>query len=225
MILAIPDVLTGDTLIQARLLLETADWQDGRLTAGHQAQRVKNNRQIPDQHPAGQQVGQCILQALSQNPVFLSAALPLHILPPRFNRYSGGEHYGTHTDAAIFSTPEGQRIRSDLSCTLFFSNPDEYDGGELVIDDTYGSQRIKLPAGHLILYPSTSLHHVTPVTRGSRLCAFFWVQSLVRDDAQRSLLLNLDIATQEMLRDHPEHPSGTRLTGVYHNLLRRWSNT
>lgn len=153
----------------------------------------------------------------------MSAALPLHILPPFFNRYSGGQHFGTHVDGSIRQLPNGQRIRTDLSATLFFAGPEEYDGGELCVEDTYGVKKVKLPPGHLILYPATSLHHVTPVTRGTRLCAFFWLQSMVRDDGRRSLLFDLDLAIQRLSADHPDHPSAVQLTGVYHNLLRQWA--
>lgn len=223
MLLAIPDVLSPSQVAEARRLLEGAEWVDGRATAGHQGARVKDNMQLPADSPAGQQVGRMILQALGNNPLFMSAALPLHVLPPMFNRYSGGQTFGTHVDGSIRSLPNGQRIRTDLSCTLFFANPDEYDGGELVVEDTYGSKSVKLPAGHLILYPSTSLHQVTPVTRGTRLCSFFWLQSMVREDNRRSLLFDMDVAIQRLSAENPLHPSVVSLTGVYHNLLRDWA--
>lgn len=226
MILDIPDVLSADALVEARRLLDSADWVDGRATAGHQGARVKANRQIPIDHPSGRQVGEMILGALHRNPLFLSAALPLHILPPMFNRYTGGEQFGTHVDGSIRTHPgTGQRIRTDLSCTLFFAGPDDYDGGELVVEDTYGAKSVKLPAGHMILYPSTSLHHVKPVTRGERLCAFFWLQSLIRDDGHRSLLFDMDIGIQRIAAESPDHPGVVQLTGVYHNLLRQWAET
>lgn len=224
MLLAIPDVLTPVQLAEARTALASADWVDGRATAGHQGARVKDNQQIPVDHPVARQVGDLILKALRQNPLFLSAALPLHFLPPMFNRYSGGQTFGTHVDGSIRTIPgTQQRIRTDLSCTLFFANPEEYDGGELIIEDTYGSKSVKLPAGHLILYPSTSLHQVTPVTRGTRLCSFFWLQSMIRDDGQRSLLFDMDVAIQRLGAENPTHPSVVQLTGVYHNLLRQWA--
>ncbi len=223
MLISIPDVLTAEQVAQARQVLEAADWVDGRVTAGHQGARVKDNQQIPAEHPAARQVGEVILRALGQNPLFMSAALPLHVMPPFFNRYSGGQHFGTHVDGAIRSLPNGQRIRTDLSATLFFAAPDEYDGGELCVEDAYGVKKVKLPPGHLILYPATSLHHVTPVTRGTRLCAFFWLQSMVRDDGQRSLLFDLDLAIQRLTADHPDHPSVVQTTNVYHNLLRQWA--
>lgn len=225
MILAIPDVLTAEQVADARSQLEAAEWVDGRITAGHQGARVKDNEQLPPGSPAAERVGGLILQALSVNPLFMSAALPLHVLPPMFNRYSAGQTFGTHVDGSIRSLPNGQRIRTDLSCTLFFAGPDEYEGGELVIEDTYGCKSVKLPPGHMILYPSTSLHRVTPVTRGARLCSFFWLQSLVREDSRRSLLFDMDIAIQHLGSENPLHPSVVSLTGVYHNLLREWAQT
>jgi len=223
MLLAIPNVLTPEQVAESRRVLEAAVWVDGRVTAGHQGARVKDNLQLPVDSPAAQQVGQVILQALGGNPLFMSAALPLHVLPPLFNRYSSGQTFGTHVDGSIRSLPNGQRIRTDLSCTLFFAEPDEYEGGELVIEDTYGSKAVKLPAGHLILYPSTSLHQVSPVTRGTRLCSFFWLQSMVRSDTQRALLFDMDIAIQRLGAENALHPSVVSLTGVYHNLLRQWA--
>jgi PKHD-type hydroxylase len=210
MLIAIPNVLTAEQVVQARQTLGSAEWIDGLVTAGHQGARVKDNLQIPASHPAARQVGEMIVQALNRSPLFIAAALPLHILPPMFNRYSGGQTFGTHVDGSIRSLPNGQRIRTDLSATLFLADPDEYDGGELVVEDTYGAKSVKLPAGQMILYPSTSLHHVTPVTRGTRLCSFFWIQSMIRDDGQRSLLFDLDVGL-------------VQITGVYHNLLRQWA--
>jgi PKHD-type hydroxylase len=224
MLLSIPEVLTADQVRQARELLDKAEWIDGRDTAGHQGARVKNNEQLPLNHPAARQVGEMILQSLGRNPLFMSAALPLHILPPMFNRYSGGQTFGTHVDGAIRAVPgTSHRIRTDLSATLFFAPPEEYDGGELCVEDAYGVKSVKLPPGHMVLYPGTSLHHVKPVTRGTRLCSFFWIQSMIRDDGQRSILFDLDLAIQRLSRDHPEHPSAVQLTGVYHNLLRQWA--
>lgn len=223
MLIAIPDVLNPAQVAEARHLLEAAEWIDGRVTAGHQGARVKDNMQLAHDSPAGQQVGRMILQALNANPLFMSAALPLHVLPPYFNRYTGGQTFGTHVDGSIRSMPNGQRIRTDLSCTLFFTGPDEYDGGELVVEDTYGSKAVKLAAGHMILYPSTSLHRVTPVTRGTRLCSFFWLQSMVRQDSRRALLFDMDIAIQQLGAENALHPSVVSLTGVYHNLLREWA--
>jgi PKHD-type hydroxylase len=224
MILCIPDVLTPEQTSEARALLESADWVDGKTTAGYQASQVKDNLQLSAMHPIARQIGETIVKALTANPLFMSAALPLHFLPPMFNRYSGGQQFGTHVDGAIRQVPGGgKRIRTDLSCTLFFANPNEYDGGELHIEDTYGSKSVKLPTGHLVLYPSTSLHRVTPVTRGTRLCSFFWLQSLIRDDQRRSMMFDMDMAIQRLAVDTPNHPSLVSLTGVYHNLLRQWS--
>ena len=224
MLLALPNVLTSAQVAEARSILEAAEWVDGKVSAGHQGARVKDNMQLPAESPAARQVGAMITKALGANPLFMSAALPLHILPPMFNRYSGGQTFGTHVDGSIRTVPgTNHRLRTDLSCTLFFAGPEEYDGGELIIEDTYGSKSVKLPAGHMILYPSTSLHQVTPVTRGTRLCSFFWLQSMIRDNAQRSLLFDMDVAIQRLGAENATHPSVIQLTGVYHNLLRQWA--
>jgi PKHD-type hydroxylase len=220
MLLAVPNVLTPEQTKQGRALLDGAEWVDGRVTAGHQSALTKQNSQIPEGHPVAQQVGEMILQALGRNPLFRSAALPLRVFPPLFNRYAGGQTFGTHVDNAIRTHgASGQRIRTDLSCTLFFSEPDEYDGGELVVEDTYGSKSVKLAAGSMVLYPSTSLHHVTAVTRGARVSSFFWLQSMVRSDEQRALLFDLDNSIQML---EPGSAPAVKLTGVYHNLLRQW---
>ena len=224
MLLQIPDVLTADEVAHCLRTLDQTEWVDGNVTTGHQSARAKDNMQLPEGSPAAQELGDLILTALQHNPLFMAAALPLRVFPPLFNRYQGGQSFGTHVDNAIrqvAGTPH--RIRTDLSATLFFTGPTEYDGGELVIEDTYGTQQIKLPPGHMVLYPSTSLHHVRPVTRGARICSFFWLQSMIRDDGQRTLLFDLDIATQRISQDAPDHPSAIQLTGVYHNLLRRWA--
>jgi PKHD-type hydroxylase len=228
MLLRIPDILTADQVVHARQILDKAEWVDGRVTAGHQSAQAKDNMQILEGSPEWLELGDMILKALGQNPLFLSAALPLHVFPPLFNRYSGGQSFGTHVDNAIRQVPGSpHRIRTDISATLFFAEPDEYDGGELSIEDTYGVHRIKLPAGHMVLYPATSLHHVTPVTRGARISSFFWIQSMLRDDGQRSLLFDLDLAIQRLGRDLPGQPvaaqTAVQLTGVYHNLLRQWA--
>jgi PKHD-type hydroxylase len=224
MVLAIPNVLSSAQLDEIRRLLAAAEWVDGRVTTGHQSARAKDNEQVPATHPAAVQAGGTILKSLGQNSTFLSAALPLHILPPMFNRYTGGQQFGLHVDGSIRTVPgNGQRLRTDLSCTLFLSGPEDYDGGELVIEDTYGTKSVKLPAGHMIVYPSTSLHHVTPVTRGARLCSFFWLQSMIRDNGQRALLFDLDVGIQRLAADRPDHPGIIQLTGVYHNLLRQWA--
>lgn len=224
MLLAIPEVLTADQVKEARQILDAAQWVDGKVTAGHQSARAKNNSQLPEDSPAARQLGEMILNALGQNALFISAALPSKVFPPLFNRYSGGQDFGTHVDNAIRQVPgTGHRIRTDLSATLFFSDPQDYDGGDLIVEDTYGVHGVKLPAGHMVLYPSTSLHHVKAVTRGARVASFFWIQSMIRDDAERTLLFDLDVAIQRVNRDLPEHPSSVQLTGVYHNLLRRWA--
>jgi len=225
MLLPIPDVLTADQVLRARQLLDQADWVDGRVTAGHQSARTKDNMQLPEGSPAARELGAMVLAALEQNPLFIAAALPTRVFPPLFNRYQGGQAFGTHVDNAIRQvTGTPHRIRTDLSATLFFTSPEEYDGGELVVEDTYGTHSIKLPAGHLILYPSTSLHHVRPVTRGARLASFFWIQSMIRDDSERTLLFDLDVAIQRLNGELSGHPSTVQLTGVYHNLLRRWAD-
>jgi PKHD-type hydroxylase len=222
MLLSIPDILNPAQLVQARHLLDQADWIDGRVTAGHQSSRTKDNQQLPEGSPAARDLGALILSSLEQNALFISAALPARVFPPLFNRYQGGQSFGTHVDNAIRQvTGTPHRIRTDLSATLFFASPDEYDGGDLVVEDTFGTHSVKLPAGHMILYPSTSLHHVRPVTRGARVASFFWIQSLIRDDGQRTLLFDLDVAIQRLNTDHP---SAVQLTGVYHNLLRRWAD-
>lgn len=226
MLLVIPDLLSPEQTRQCRDALARADWVDGRGTAGHAALKAKHNLQLAADHPLARQLGDLILEALTANPVFMSAALPLRVLPPRFNRYEGGGNYGFHIDNSVMNVPGAAlRIRTDISSTLFFSDPDEYDGGELVIQDTYGEQRIKLPAGHLVVYPGTSLHQVTPVTRGARLASFFWTQSLVRDDAQRSLLYQMDRAIQSLTAKGGSDDEVSTLIGVYHNLLRQWSET
>jgi PKHD-type hydroxylase len=224
MLLHIPDVLTAEQAAHARAVLDGAEWVDGRVTAGHQSARTKDNQQLPESSPAARQIGDVILNALQQNPLFITAALPLRVFPPLFNRYQGGQSFGTHVDNAIRQvTGTSHRIRTDLSCTLFLSAPEEYEGGELVVEDTYGVHSVKLPPGHLVLYPSTSLHHVRPVTQGARVSSFFWLQSMVRDDGQRTLLFDLDAAIRRLNQDMPDHPSAVQLTGIYHNLLRRWA--
>lgn len=224
MLLPIPDVLNSEQVAHARQLLEQAEWVDGRVTAGHQSSRTKDNVQIPEDHPVARQLGDVILNALGQNALFISAALPGRVFPPLFNRYSGGQSFGTHVDNAIRGiTGTPHRIRTDLSATLFFAQPDEYDGGELIVEDTYGTHSVKLPAGHMILYPATSLHHVRPVTRGARVSSFFWIQSMIREDGRRTILFDLDMAIQRLNQDAPDHPSAVQFTGIYHNLLRQWA--
>jgi PKHD-type hydroxylase len=223
-LLSIPDVLTPEQVAQARQILDQAEWVDGRVTAGHQSSRAKDNMQIPEDHPAARTVGDMILNALGQNALFISAALPQRVFPPLFNRYTGGQSFGVHVDNAIRQvTGTAHRIRTDLSATLFLAQPDEYDGGELVVEDTYGTHSVKLAAGHMILYPSTSLHHVRPVTRGARISSFFWIQSMIREDAERTLLFDLDAAIQRVNKQLPSDASSVQLTGIYHNLVRRWA--
>jgi PKHD-type hydroxylase len=225
MLLQIPDVLSPEEVTAFRQKLDAANWVDGRVTAGYQSARVKQNEQLAESHPVARELGGTILAALQRQPLFVSAALPFRVFPPLFNRYQGGHSFGNHVDNAIRQVPEtGHRIRTDLSATLFLSGPDEYDGGELLVEDTYGVHSVKLPAGHLVLYPSTSLHNVRPVTRGARVASFFWIQSLVRDDGERTLLFDLDTAIQRLNRDSPDHPSAVQLTAVYHNLLRKWAD-
>ena len=225
MLITIPDVLNATELAEARQILDKAEWADGKVTAGYQSAKAKDNMQIPEGNPAAQQLGRTILSALGRNPLFITAALPRQIFPPLFNRYSGGQSFGTHVDNAIRQVPGTPlRIRTDISATLFFAGPEEYDGGELCVEDTYGLHKVKLPAGHMVLYPATSLHHVRPVTRGARICSFFWIQSMVRDSDQRSILFDLDLGIQRLNRESPDNPAAVQFTGVYHNLLRQWAD-
>lgn len=222
----ISNVLNPEQLQQIREQLEQAAWQDGKLSAGHEALKAKNNLQLDEKQPIAQQLSEFILQLLSSNAQFMATALPLKVFPPRFNRYEGGGTYGNHIDSAVLSvanTPH--RVRGDISATLFLSEPEEYDGGELVIQDSYGEHRVKLPAGHMVLYPSSSLHRVTPVERGCRLASFFWVQSMVREDHLRSILFDLDQAIQGISTESPSSQQIPKLLGVYHNLLRNWAET
>jgi PKHD-type hydroxylase len=223
MLVQIPDVLSPAQVAEARAALERCQWVDGRVTAGPQSAKVKYNLQLQETDPVAEQIGDVILSALQRNPLFMSAALPLKVFPPLFNRYEGGGSFGSHVDNAVRQLTTGQRIRTDLSATLFFSAPEEYTGGELLIEDRFGVHAVKLPAGHLVLYPSSSLHNVRPVTEGARICSFFWIQSMIRDDGARTVLFDLDSAIQRLGRDVPDHPSTLQLTGVYHNLVRRWA--
>src|SRR5690625_375982 len=224
MLIVISGLLTPDEVRQCRLALLEAQWEDGLNTAGYLAVEVKKNQQLPLDNPVGKELGAQIMRRLAAHPQFIAAALPARILPPRFNRYEGGETYGNHIDNAIFNIPgTEQRIRSDVSSTLFLSAPDEYDGGELVIEDTYGSQEIKLAAGDLVVYPGTSLHRVNPVTRGLRLGAFFWTQSMVRSAQHRAMLWELDQSIQRLAQQEVAAAELARLSGVYHNLIREWA--
>ena len=227
MLLRVPNVLDAAQVREMRARLDAAGdaWVDGRATAGHQGAQVKRNRQIAEGTPIARELGDRIVGALERNPLFLSAALPARIYPPMFNRYEDAQTFGAHVDGGVRLLPgTGLQIRTDLAATLFLAEPDAYDGGELVVQEAFGAQRVKLPAGDMLLYPATSVHEVTPVTRGARVASFFWVQSLVRDDAQRALLFDLDMAIVRLTRDVPgDHASLVALTGTYHNLLRMWA--
>ncbi|WP_374389430.1 Fe2+-dependent dioxygenase [Sandaracinobacter sp.] len=225
MLIAIPDVLSADEVAQFRRVMAGAQWVDGNTTSGAQAAMAKSNLQLPEDGAAARDLSQRVLAALSRTPAFIAAALPAKVFPPLFNRYRVGEAFGTHVDNAIRSRPGTEfRIRTDLSATLFLAGPDEYDGGELVIEGQFGEQRVKLPAGHMVLYPSSSLHRVTPVTRGERIASFMWLQSMVRDDSARRSLYELDVSIQKLTaRLGLDDPEVVALTGLYHNLLRRWA--
>ncbi len=226
MMLHVPEVLSREQVSALRLALDQADWTDGRATVGPQGAQVKNNRQLPETSTLALELGNTVLAALAVNALYFSAALPLRTVPPLFNCYAGGEHYGAHIDGAVRKVPGSPLpLRTDLSCTLFLSEPDEYDGGELIINDTYGVHEVKLPAGDLILYPSSSVHKVEPVTRGSRVCSFFWLQSMVRDDARRVMLFELDQNIQRLRATLGDSEEVVGLTGHYHNLLRMWAET
>jgi PKHD-type hydroxylase len=223
MMLHIPEVLTPQQVVEMRTRLDQTDWVDGRETVGQQGAQVKRNRQLPELSPIGKELGEIILKALTKNLQFISAALPYRYVPPLFNRYEGGEHYGDHIDGAIRSIPgTNLSLRTDLSCTLFLCEPEEYEGGELIVADTYGEHEVKLPAGDLILYPSSSLHKVEPVTRGARVCSFFWIQSMVADDGRRTMLYELDQNIQTLREKLGDTEEVVGLTGHYHNLLRQW---
>ncbi len=227
MLLSIPDVLTPEQVLHCRRRLQQAGWADGRITAGHQSAKAKDNLQLPEDSEVARELGALVRDAAQANSTFFSAALPQRIYPPLFNCYRDGQSFGFHVDNAVRYDRSGgsaRPVRTDLSATLFLSDPQDYDGGELVIEDTYGTQQVKLPAGHLVLYPGTSLHRVTPVTRGARLASFFWIQSMLREDSQRRLMFELDVSIRRLTRDLPEHPSLVQLTGIYHNLLRRWAD-
>jgi PKHD-type hydroxylase len=225
MLVHIPEVLSAEQVAHARRVLEAAAWADGRGTAGQQAAQAKHNLQIPEGAPAAREIGEMILRALGRSELFNAAALPLRVLPPLFNRYDAGMKFDAHVDGAIRAVPgTGMRMRADISSTLFLSDPADYDGGELVVEDSYGSHTVKLPAGDLVLYPATSLHRVTPVTRGSRWASFFWTQSMVKDDGQRSLMYDLDVAIRQIRQSlGDDHRGVVAATSCYHNLLRRWA--
>jgi PKHD-type hydroxylase len=229
MLITIEKVLTPEQVVAARQKLLTAEWVDGRVTAGYQAQEVKRNAQISESSPVAKELGDLVLAGLARSPQFMAAALPLRVFPPMFNSYAGGQTFGTHVDTAIRQLAStGQRIRTDLSATLFLTAPEDYDGGELIVEDVYGEKSVKLPTGDMVLYPATSLHRVEPVTRGNRISSFFWIQSMIRQDAQRTLLFELDQSIQRLARSERAgetdiKQTSVQLTGVYHNLLRQWA--
>ena len=230
MLLHVPEILGKHEVADFRNRLDAASWVDGRETVGAQGARVKRNRQLPDASPEREQLGQRVLAALAASPLYFAAVLPLRTLPPRFNCYEGGGTYGFHVDGSVMALRAGagngvEQLRSDIACTLFLSEPEEYDGGELVVSDTYGEHEVKLPAGDLIVYPANSLHTVQPVTRGARLASFFWVQSMVRDETCRRLLFDMDTAIQTLTREGADEQAVLSLTSAYHNLLRRWAET
>lgn len=225
MLVQIPEVLTAAELEEVRRIVTAAEWVDGNVTSGAQAALAKRNRQLPEDSPAAIRAGRIVLDALGRNPLFVAAALPAKVWPPLFNRYAGGERFGLHVDNAVRVKRGGvERLRSDVSGTLFLSDPESYDGGELTIEDSYGAHMVKLAAGDLVLYPASSLHHVTPVTSGERIASFFWVQSMVRDELQRRVLFDLDVSVQRLAGEFGRaHASVVALTGTYHNLLRMWA--
>jgi PKHD-type hydroxylase len=227
MLLQIPEVLSADSVQQVRAILATAQWADGRITAGSQSAQVKNNLQLPEDSRAAREARSIVLEALQRNALFFTAALPKAIFPPLFNRYEGAANaFGNHVDNAVRTVAAtGARIRTDVSATLFLSEPSEYDGGELVIEDTFGTQTVKLPAGHLVLYPASSLHRVEAVTRGARIASFLWVQSMVREPERRRLLFEMDMAILALRTQYGEIPAAVSLTGSYHNLLRMWAES
>lgn len=224
MMVHVPGVLTPEQVARCREVMQKAEWVDGRVTAGHQSAKTKNNLQLPEDAPEACELGNMVIEALGRSSLFMSAVLPKQVFPPLFNRYDAGMTFGAHVDNAVRGhAASGARIRTDVSSTLFISAPEDYDGGELVVEDTYGRHSAKLPAGDMIVYPATSLHHVTPITRGSRIASFFWTQSMIRDEAQRALLFDLDMSIMRLGNDHPQHKSVVSLTAVYHNLLRQWA--
>lgn len=225
MILHIPNVLSADEVAEFRRRLDGVDWTDGRETVGAQGAKVKRNEQLPDTSAVKEQLGKAVLAALKRSPLFFAGALPRKILPPRFNRYAGGGEYGFHVDGGVMNLDEREFLRSDVSCTLFLNDPAEYEGGRLIISDTYGEHAAALPAGDAIIYPSSSLHKVEPVSQGARIASFFWIQSLVRDDSQRRMLFELDTSIQKLTAEGADEGAVLQLTCVYHNLLRLWSDT
>ena len=225
MLLQIPQVLAADEAARFRARIEAAPWVDGNVTSGHQAAQAKYNEQVPEESPVARELGEAIIAALGRNQLFFSAALPKQVYPPLFNRYTGGMNFGNHVDGAIrVHAPTARRMRADISATLFLTAPEDYDGGELLVEDTYGVHSVKLAPGDVVLYPATSLHRVAPVTRGTRVSSFFWIESMVRDDARRALLFDMDMAILRLSRDAPGNAALISLTGCYHNLLRMWAD-
>jgi PKHD-type hydroxylase len=227
MMLAVPDLLDKEGVARVRAIVDAGEWANGNATSGHQSALAKRNRQLPEDSAAAREAGRLVLDALARSPLFIAAALPLKIFPPLFNRYEGGDAFGTHIDNAVrIHRASDFRVRSDLSATLFLEAPDAYEGGELVVEDNLGVHATKLPAGHLLLYPASSLHRVEPVSEGARVASFFWIQSMVRDDAARTLLFDLDQSIQRLAADRGHDDREViRLTGIYHNLLRRWADS
>ena len=227
MMIAIPDLLASEEVARVRAIIDAGDWRDGNATSGPQSALAKRNCQLPEDSVEAREAGRIILEALGRSPLFIAAALPLKIFPPLFNRYQGGEAFGTHVDNAVRIHRSSEfRVRTDLSATLFLEDPGAYEGGELVVEDNLGVHSARLPAGHLLLYPSSSLHRVEPVTRGARIASFFWIQSMVRDDSARTILFDLDQSIQSVAEEKVQgDPNVVRLTGIYHNLLRRWADT
>ena len=224
MLVRIPSVLSAEQVAQFRKRMDVARWVDGNVTSGHQSAQAKYNEQLPEESSEARELGELVLQALARSPLFFSAALPKQVFPPLFNRYGPGMNFGSHVDSAIRNHPvQPVRVRTDLSATLFLAAPEEYDGGELLIEDTYGTQSVKLPAGDMVLYPATSLHKVAPIARGRRVASFFWIQSMVRDNTQRALLFDLDMAIIRLTQEAPKSAALVSLTGTYHNLLRMWA--
>jgi PKHD-type hydroxylase len=225
MLLQIPNVLSAEQAAQLRARVAAAQWVDGNATAGHQSAQVKNNEQLPEESPVAREAGERVAAALSRNQLFFSAALPRQVYPPLFNRYTGNMCFGNHVDGAVrVHAPTGRRLRADISATLFLTPPGEYEGGELLVEDTYGVHSVKLAAGDMVIYPATSLHRVAPVTRGARISSFFWIESMVRDDGRRALLFDMDMAIVRLSRDVAQHEGLVSLTGCYHNLLRMWAD-
>jgi PKHD-type hydroxylase len=225
MLLHIPGILTAQQVARFRARIDAARWVDGNVTSGHQSAQAKYNEQLPEDGAESREIGDEIVAALGRSPLFFSAALPRHVYPPLFNRYKSEMTFGNHVDSAVrVHAPTGRRIRADISATLFLTAPEDYDGGELLVEDTYGVQSVKLPAGDMVLYPATSVHRVSPITRGERVSCFFWLESMIREDARRALLFDMDMALVRLSQQLPNHAALVSLTGCYHNLIRMWAD-